>query len=234
MQTILPYEQKLAANPINRFLHRGRHRLAADRIAAFEGRPKVVDIGCATALLFPFARQSRPVDYIGIDPRADFINAANSRYQGQDGFSAFLGYAEDALHLMHGADYVCALECFEHIPRANLLALLPKLAETINCPLLVTVPVEVGPALWVKNVGSFAMGYVRHREYTWPETFWAGLGRLDRVPPHTTHHKGFDWRQLVADMSEHFHVERVTGMPLAQIPAGLNPSVAIELLPRDI
>jgi len=230
MSRALPYEQKLDANPITRFLHSGRHVLAAKKVASLQTRSRVVDIGCATAMLFPQLPEG--THYLGIEPRADFAAAAQERYADNSDFSIFEGLIQDALPLIGGADYILALECFEHIPRADLLDLLPRLAGAIACPMLVTVPVEVGPILWGKNLGSFAMRYVRHREYSWAETFWAGLGRLDRVPPHTSHHKGFDWRQLIVDLSQHFDVAKVTGMPLGMLPAGWNPSVAIEVAPR--
>lgn len=45
-------------------------------------------------------------------------------------------------------------------------------------------PVEIGPAVWFKKIASMVTGYMRHTEYTWIETFWAGLGKLDKLPTH--------------------------------------------------
>lgn len=86
---------------------------------------------------------------------------------------------------MH-ADIIVALETFEHIPEHDVVRIVEAVAASKPRLFVCSVPVEVGPAIWLKNVGSLVTGYMRHKEYRWSETFWAGLYQLDRLPPHGT------------------------------------------------
>jgi hypothetical protein len=116
-------------------------------------------------------------------------------------------------------DVICAMETLEHIPRAEVTVLLDKIAARRPRPMFIaSVPVETGPSIWLKNIGSAICGYSRHHEYSWSETFWAGLYRLDKLPPHGTSHKGFDWRWLHHEMTQRFSV-RVRKLPVVGLPA---------------
>jgi len=59
------------------------------------------------------------------------------------------------------------------------------------------------------------------------ETFWAGFYKLDKLPPHTTGHKGFDWRWLAQTIRHNFCIQKIISFPLNFIPAGLASSVFI-------
>ena len=76
-----------------------------------------------------------------------------------------------------------------------------------------------------EDVGSLASGYSRHKEYTWRETFWAGLYCLDRLPPHGTGHKGFDWRWLAQTLRKSFKIVHVHKLPSDVFPTALSTSV---------
>ena len=95
-----------------------------------------------------------------------------------------------------------------------------------------SVPVEIGPAIWFKNIGSLVTGYMRHTEYTWAETFWAGFGKLDKLPPHGTGHKGFDWRWLAQTIRHNMEIEEIRKFPFSLFPAGLSTSVFFIAKPR--
>ena len=96
-----------------------------------------------------------------------------------------------------------------------------------------SVPVEVGPIIWIKNVGSWLMGYLRHTEYRWHETLWAGLYQLDRLPPHGTGHKGFDWRWLAQTIRHNLRIVEFRRLPARLLPAGLSTSVFFVARPRE-
>ncbi len=82
---------------------------------------------------------------------------------------------------------------------------------------VVTVPVEVGPAVWIKNLGSVMMGYNRGSG-NFSETFWAGMYQMDRVPVHTVYHLGFDWRWLAQTIRHNARIVEMTALPFNGCP----------------
>mgnify|MGYP004181272689 CR=1 FL=1 len=70
--------------------------------------------------------------------------------------------------------------------------------------MFVNVPNEIGPAVLIKNIGSFLMGYLRYKEYSFMETIYASLYKIDKFKPHYDGHKGFDWRVLYYNLMFYF------------------------------
>lgn len=100
-------------------------------------------------------------------------------------FKIIKGCAEEIIpNINQKIDIFTGLESFEHIPEYIVPTLLRSISAKSPKIFACSVPVEVGPAIWIKNIGSKLMGYSRYKEYSWSETFWAGLYRLDKVSPH--------------------------------------------------
>ncbi|MET0069631.1 MAG: class I SAM-dependent methyltransferase [Candidatus Thiodiazotropha sp.] len=194
---------------------------------------RIIDIGCAHAKLYSILNGKFKLDYIGIDPNADYVQAAQERYQGKSNFRIINDTAEKQLHLITDADIVVALETFEHVPEHIVVRIVEVIAKTQPKLFICSVPVEVGPAIWIKNLGSLASGYMRHTEYTWKETFWAGVGRLDKLPPHGTGHKGFDWRWLAQTIRHNMRIKEMRKFPFRVFPAWLSTSVFFIAEPRQ-
>jgi Methyltransferase domain len=152
-----------------------------------------VEIGCAHAKLFSLLNERFEIDYTGIEIDPVFVDTAQSRYGNNMNFRVVLDSAVNALPHMTNADIVIAFETLEHIPEHEVVRITEAVASARPKLFVCSVPVEIGPAVWLKNVGSLLTGY--HTEYRWRETCWAGLYRLDRLPPHATDHKGFGWRR---------------------------------------
>jgi hypothetical protein len=124
------------------------------------------------------------------------------------------------------------LEALEHIPEHAVVRIVEQVAVARPHLFVCSVPVEIGPSIWFKNVGSLLMGYSRHREYTWNETFWAGLGKLDKLPPHGLGHKGFDWRWLAQTVRHSHRITRMRTFPFDALPASVSTSVFFVAEPR--
>lgn len=234
---VAAYERNQARNRLFAWLHglRFRHalRVIDAAAAALEGRPvRVVDIGCGQARLFSLLEGRVPVTYTGIELRADFVAAATARHGESPGFAIRRGRAADLLADTAPADVVVALETLEHMSAEEAARTLDAVAAIAPRRFVCSVPVEVGPIVWIKNAGSLMTGYVRHQEYRWRDTFWAGLGRLDRVPPHARGHRGFDWRRLTEQIEPRFRMRAVRRFPFTWLPAGLATSVFIDAEPR--
>lgn len=194
---------------------------------------RVIEIGCAHAKLYSILNDRFKLDYIGIEPDAGFVQAAQERYQSQPNFRIIHDVAEKQFHIIADADIVVALETLEHISEHIVVRIVEEIAKTQPKLFVCSVPVEVGPAIWFKNLGSLATGYMRHTEYTWKETFWAGVGKLDMLPPHGTGHKGFDWRWLAQTIRHNMQIKEMRKFPFGVFPAWLSTSVFFIAEPRQ-
>jgi len=124
-------------------------------------------------------------------------------------------------------DVIVALETFEHIDRPEVLTILAAIAKMAPRRFICSVPVEVGPAVAFKNLASALIGYIRHRDYTWRDTFWASVYRLDKVPVHNRRHIGFDWRWLAYSVRLFLPAMRRHNLPFWFLPAALSNSVLL-------
>ena len=186
---------------------------------------KVVEIGCAHAKLFSILNERFDIDYTGIEINPLFVEIAQSRYGNNPNFHVIQESAANAISHMKGADILVALETFEHIPEHEVVRIIEAIATAQPNLFVCSVPVEIGPSVWLKNVGSLITGYMRHTEYRWAETFWAGLYQLDQLPPHGTGHKGFDWRWLAQTIRHNMRIIEIRKFPFGFLPAALAFSV---------
>jgi hypothetical protein len=194
---------------------------------------RVIEIGCAHAKLFSILNARFKIDYTGIEVDKNSVEAARSRYIGYPNFQIIHDAAENALGLLERADVLVALETLEHIPEHEVVRITEAIAAAKPDFFVCSVPVEIGPAVWLKNVGSLVTGYMRHKEYAWAETFWAGLYQLDKLPPHGVGHKGFDWRWLAQTIRHNMQIRTIRYFPFAFLPAALAFSVFMVAQPRN-
>ncbi len=204
-------------------LFRGLH----EQVRASGKRIKVVEIGCANAKLFSMLNEQFEIEYTGIEIYPGFVEQARQRYAHHSNFRVICDSAANASEHFKTADIVIALETLEHIPERDVVRIIEAVAEARPGLFVCSVPVEVGPAVWLKNIGSVLTGYTRHTEYRWAETFWAGLYQLDRLPPHGIRHKGFDWRWLAQTIRHNMKIIRVRKSPFGFLPAAFAFSVFI-------
>jgi SAM-dependent methyltransferase len=224
------YEQVQNQNWLTRFLHSGRYAELLATVGRMErelGRPvRVLDIGCGPGSTAKTLLEHFDVDYTGIDNDSVFIAAAEAKTGSRPNCRFLTADAADPAHYRAGsADLVCALETFEHIPANSVVQIIENVCRIVKPRVfLVTVPVEVGPAVWIKNWGSLLMGYDR-KSGNFRETFWAGLYRLQKVPPHDVSHQGFDWRWLAYTMHSNAPLRELRSMPFRFIPRSLAPTM---------
>lgn len=234
--TLEQYEQNQEFNSLTSWLHSHRYKniLAVfDELAeSIADRPiRIVEIGCGYAKLFSILNERYLIEYTGIDLAEDRIRVANERYDSLANFSAIEDSADVRLKGIADADIVVALETLEHIPEHIVVRIVEEVARIRPRVFVCSVPVEVGPIIWVKNLGSRLMGY-RRTNYTWMETFWAGLYRLDKLPPHDTSHKGFDWRWLAQTIRHNMNIQEMRKFPFGFLPAALSTNVFFVVNPR--
>jgi hypothetical protein len=231
------YEKNQRFNFLVSWLHAFRYKniLSLFSVVASKAQGKqikVVEIGCAHAKLFSILNERFEIDYTGIDVDLHFVQTAQSRYGQNPNFRIIHDSAKDALVNIKNADVLVSLETFEHIQEHEVVRIIEAIAIAKPGLLVCSVPVEIGPAIWLKNVGSLLTGYNRHKEYRWVETFWAGLYQLDKLPPHGTGHKGFDWRWLAQTIRHNMQVIEIRKFPFGFLPTAFAFSVFMVAVPR--
>ena len=90
----------------------------------------VVDIGCGPFKLFKVLNEnSLALNYIGIEPRENFVEAATERYNSMNNFQIIKGYAQEIIpNINQKIDIFTGLDCFEHIPEY----IVPTLLRSIS------------------------------------------------------------------------------------------------------
>lgn len=232
-QNLTAYEQVHRHNSVTQWLHSFRYRNAIDVMQQVKASPaKVVEVGCGLTALFSTLNPRFAIDYTGIDLDAEHIAIARERNGHHPNFRTVVADAVTALDDIKSADIVFALEALEHFPLNDAVKVVDKVADLRPQLFICSVPVEIGPAIWFKNVGSWICRYPRHKSYTWSETFWAGLYNYDRVAQHLTGHRGFDWRWLAQTIRNRMRIREIRRFPVRFMPAAVSTSVFMVCEPR--
>lgn len=223
------YEKTQDFNLITRTLHSTRYRnlknIVKD-IARKNTKTRVVDIGCGPAKAYKVIKDiGIDFTYLGIEVQEEFTAIAQARYSHFDNFEIICDSVENRFATFDNADLIIGLESFEHIPEPLVVRTVEAIGMSNFKRLYITVPNELGPAILLKNVGSLAMGYRRHKEYSWSETLAATFYNLDKVERHLTRHKGFDWRWLAQTIRQNCRIEKITTSPFQLIPKIVSPSI---------
>ena len=221
------YEKTLDFNFITKFFHSHKNKILFKYLNNFNKNKKLkfLDIGCGPAHIFPeLLKFSQNIEYTGIDVRDDFINVANERYSKYPQFQSFKMDCEDYLLNFKEFDVIISFDTFEHIPLDKRNSIINSLNNFNFKLLLVNVPNEIGPAILLKNFGSFLMGYFRYKEYKISETLYSSLYLIDKIDPHYDGHKGFDWRMLYYTLRYFYNVQIHTS-PFKFIPKLISPTI---------
>ncbi len=208
--------------------HRQRLRMAARLVAPYAGQ-SLLDYGCGDGTflgqispLFPHAT--------GADADAGQIDECRTRFAHLTQVS-FITTRELA-----GSQYdqrfglICCTEVLEHCVDSDVDHLLLDMDRllAIDGSIIISVPIEIGPALIGKELiraiaGWRRIGDYQHRDsYRWGELFrMAGAGAETAIarPAHpfgtgVAHsHKGFNWRRLRSQIERRFVVREVRFSP---------------------
>jgi|TARA_B110001450_G_C17629319_1_gene484565 SAM-dependent methyltransferase len=224
------YEKTQNFNFITKILHSVRYKnliaLVENIAGTKSGKLKIVDVGCGPAKSYQEIKKlGVDFSYVGVELREDFSTLASDRYSQFDNFQIINDSIENAFYTFNDADLIIGLETFEHIPEPILVRTMEAIGKSNFKYLYITVPNEIGPAIIIKNVGSFLMGYRRYKEYKWSETFAAGFYNLDSVMRHGTGHKGFDWRWLAQTVRQNCRIVKITKSPFQLVPKIISPSI---------
>jgi 2-polyprenyl-3-methyl-5-hydroxy-6-metoxy-1,4-benzoquinol methylase len=208
-----------AANPVARFAH--RRRLAIARRAVLELVPgsAVVDWGCGQGRFLSQIADQAPGRYrlTGWDP----MQAV--RFDGFEVLTDPHAIEPDSV------DMITALEVCEHLGATETDALVEFAATRLRSGgvLLITVPVMMGPALFVKELNRMVL-FRRPAEHTVRELMAGGLlaRPAQRAEDILGSHKGYDFRITLATFRATFGEPTVRYSPLP-IPTWYGNSQAV-------
>jgi SAM-dependent methyltransferase len=185
---------------------------------------RALDLGCADGwLLDQLARAGCVRGGIGVDADTNSLEVARQRFEGRSGFEFVTPDQVD--HIAEAdADLLICTETLEHVDDApGEIAKLARWGRP-NARLLISVPIEVGPSLLVKQAGRFLAnltGSYGYETYKWSELLSASIlwnpGAFESSHSHPTTngkgHKGFDFRQVKAELERHCRIDRALFTP---------------------
>jgi SAM-dependent methyltransferase len=141
-------------------------------------------------------------------------------------------------------DVVTCMEVLEHTTDDERVRVVDALARLVRHDgrIIISVPIEVGPALLAKQLFRAIAAWRGHGDYRYRETYTAremaaaalgrrGLARaiyaVDGLDGRFTYcgHKGFDWRVLEAELHERLAVDERLFSPMPLFGSVLNSQV---------
>ncbi len=202
--------------------HGSRFDLARRLVAAAEGG-RLLDYGCGdgtfVAMVQAWFAETRGAD---VDPEQ--IEACRRRLGDLPGVS--FGLTRDIAAAGDSWAVITCMEVLEHCLEAERRRILDELASVCSPQgrVIISVPIETGPSLLVKQcvraaAGLRGLGDYAHREryspaemiravagLSVPRVVYTGAGATG--PFSYYGHKGFDWRDVEREVSARFRIER--------------------------
>jgi SAM-dependent methyltransferase len=229
-----PYNDRLFRSGLRRRFHLARFAWVARTLRTLNGlgapSASVLEVGCFDGRLLDHLppHLSGPLRYKGFD--ANWEGGLDRARETRSGPGrTFLRAAraaemEAALAPSERFDVAVALETLEHVPPDQVEPYLEVVARHLDGHLLISVPNEIGTAFLVRWLVKRLGGGSRQR-HSPAEVLWAFLGQTRRIARHE--HKGFDYRELVAQVGRHFDIVSVVGIPGERLPLRLSFTIGI-------
>lgn len=206
---------------------------------------RVLDYGCGdgTFLALLMSGRTPPKSAVGAEIREDIVADCQTRLGATPGLS-FAVISELGGPEHRGTyDAVFCMEVLEHVARLD--AILDKIVALVKPggQLLVSVPVEIGPTVLIKQTMRRIAGWQGIGDYpgTSPYSFcelfaavFAGPGQHIARPVHEGaggqgfhDHKGFNWKVLRVALASRLTIEAVRTSPVPWLPPWLASQVWI-------
>ncbi len=192
---------------------------------------ELLDYGCGdgTFLAMLDARPWAPARAVGVEIDGRLVEDCARRFADHPRLR-FAHFKDMTSELHRGRyDAVVCMEVLEHV--VDVEGMLGQLDAWLKPGgrLLISVPVETGLPLIIKQMGRCVAGWLGVGDYPGTSPYsWSQLGRslfagalqhIGRPLHHTPDgfpfhdHKGFNWMRLRADLTRRFELERVAASP---------------------
>ena len=215
--------------------HSSRFQIGLRLARQFAGQ-RILDYGCGdgTFLAMLMASPSSPCAAVGAEVHSELIDDCLKRLCDVPDLSFALIAELDAAAHREAYDAVFCMEVLEHVVRvAPVLETLAGLLKPEG-KLLISVPVETGAPLLVKQAARKIAGWRGLGDYKYTSSYtlgeyWASLfaGTRQHITRpvykggdgHDFHdHKGFNWKVLREMLRERFHLEAMFSSPITWLP----------------
>ena len=234
-----------------RWSHGSRFRVARELVAPHAGR-RLLDYGCGDGTFLSMVRDLFP-RATGAEVDAALAAEAAARFAGDEGLR-FVHTSALAAEPDGSFDAAVCMEVLEHCTPETVDRVLADLRRLVakNGTVIVSVPVETGPALVGKQLYRALAarrgleGYRERETYAPAEmaamVFAGGGTAIDR-PVYRSQfpsgeanvyhgHKGFNWRALRRRIARDFVIRRTRFSPVPLLGPLLNSQAWFELSPR--
>lgn len=182
---------------LKRFSHRRRYKVALRLLRPQPGE-RILDFGAGDGYLASkLARRDASLRVVAYEPMPSMLQQCRRTLTGTHNAEAV---ADLSACPAAAFDKIACLEVLEHLPPqplAEALRTLRRLVRPNGC-VVVSVPLEVGPASLAKNLARWALRQP-HPGTTWRTMLRAALGlpvRRDASGHYIYSHLGFDHRPL--------------------------------------
>jgi SAM-dependent methyltransferase len=234
-----------------RWSHGSRFELARALVAPREGG-RLLDYGCGDGTFVAMVHAGFQ-EAVGLDVDPKQIEECNARLGHLPGVRFGLtrpGAAGGAASAAHEWNVVTCMEVLEHCLEPERRRVIGELAGLVQPSgvVIVSVPIEIGPSIVGKQFARAAAGLRRLGDYEHRERYSilelarsaAGAavprvvleGRGPAGPYRYYGHKGFDYRDVGAELSEHFTIERRIYSPMRFLGPVLNSQAWFVCAPR--
>lgn len=237
-------KQFLCKNSLIAWSHMRRFKIALQLVNQFAlNHKRLLDYGCGDGTFLAFSLASFE-EVMGVDSSPIQIESNQIRFKGMDRVK-FQTVEQFSLHSSGNQfDVVTCMEVLEHCVREDVQKVIKNLSLHLSPQgtLLISVPIEIGPALIIKQSARALaalrnLGDYRYREtYTWRELWKMFFANENSsiVRPHYENllpdgktlmfhgHKGFNWKKFKKELETHFVVKKIHFSPLSFAPGALN------------
>lgn len=231
------YAQKQLLSPSRLIAWTHRRRLEAGlRLASRVRARHVLDYGCGdgTFLALLMRRPGAPARAVGVEIATDLVHDCQRRLEHAPALTFLHTKALEGPEHQGSYDLVVCMEVLEHVVDVEATIRLFARLMTTGGTLVVSVPVETGPAVLVKQSARRMAGWLGIKDYPgttpyrWSELLSAVLAGdrqhiarpTYRTPSgHSWHdHKGFNWKVLRGVLGGLFAIEEVHTSPVPGVP----------------
>jgi len=210
----------LRNNPALALSHRARFRFARRLLTRYSGK-RLLDYGCGDGTLFTVVGDLFP-SLTGVDRNPHNVDDNRRRFRGVRG-AVFLHAGETAHSTHRGAyDVITCFEVLQCCLDSDFDLVISDLKRLVaaNGTLIISMPIECGPALLVKHaVRMVALRRAQQRDrYQFREllrmTFATERTAITRTVESGRYtYKGFNWRAARARICDQFYLRKIYFSP---------------------
>ncbi|MBV8908398.1 MAG: methyltransferase domain-containing protein [Sphingomonas sp.] len=220
-------DELFSGSALRRFYHLARFNWVRDKADKhLDGDLRLIELGCYDGRLFD-TLGPRVVEYAGLDANwSGGLDLARAKYGSRKDVTLIEATDPDGFRRFSDRQFnvAAALETLEHVPPDLVAPYLDQLQRVTRGNLFVTVPNELGPVFLAKHLGKKIL-YGGEQAYSPSEVLAAALRQSHKVK--RDDHKGFDYRDVVAEIGKRFEILAVEGLASFGLPAALSPTVGI-------